>query len=447
MPDASPKFPHPNPTISFWLQGTRSSRLIGHRTTERLPATADVVLIGAGLSGVATAYFLLTGPDPPSNVVILEAREAGEGATGRNGGHCRPNCYAGYTEYKAQFGKEQAFKILANEMDTLNLTQEIIEKENIDCDFWRGYSLDVAMTQNSADTWAATLAEYIADGANVEGVVEQISDPTKAQEISRCPLAHAIYRFPAASLWPHKLVLGLLSICVDKYGLNLQTNTPVKSVRASGDSQWQIETDRGVITAQKVIYTTNAFTATLLPEFEGKITPIREQCSAIVPTKAYCGRGVMSHTCSFNWGAPDGYDYMVQRPKDGIFILGGGRCKVPIQDTVNQTDDSVKRPEITEYLGSALRTHLEGWGEEAVGEGLLCDWTGIICYTPDGVPFVGAVHGKPGAFICAGHCGHGMARIMTCARGIAALVRGEDWSVTGLPECFEPTPERLSLSL
>lgn len=88
-------FPHPNPCLSFWLQGARNSYLLGHRTTETLPPTADVTIIGSGLSGAATAYFLLTGPNPPKRVLLLEAREACDGATARNGGHCQPDCYRG----------------------------------------------------------------------------------------------------------------------------------------------------------------------------------------------------------------------------------------------------------------------------------------------------------------------------------------------------------------
>ena len=92
-------FPHPKPSLSFWLQGTRNNPLIGHRTTEIIPTDADVVVVGAGMSGVATAYHLLKGHDPSRGdlpkVVVLEAREACYGATGRNGGHCKPDCYRG----------------------------------------------------------------------------------------------------------------------------------------------------------------------------------------------------------------------------------------------------------------------------------------------------------------------------------------------------------------
>ena len=81
------------------------------------------------------------------------------------------------------------------------------------------------------------------------------------------------------------------------------------------------------------------------------------------------------------------------------------------------------------------------------------------------VPFVGELEGKPGCFICAGHNGHGeflsycvnpgwllthdvyhvgMARIMTCARGVATLLSGGTWGDTGLPECFQPASDRMS---
>ena len=93
--------------------------------------------------------------------------------------------------------------------------------------------------------------------------------------------------------------------------------------------------------------------------------------------------------------------------------------------------------------------------------GLTRIWTGIQGYTHEDIPYVGEVEGRRGQYIIAGHCGHGvslhqinsqksplmsnaqMARIATCSRGIAQLIQGEGWSATGLPECFQPTIERI----
>ncbi|EEB93971.1 hypothetical protein MPER_07301, partial [Moniliophthora perniciosa FA553] len=60
------------------------------------------------------------------------------------------------------------------------------------------------------------------------------------------------------------------------------------------------------------------------------------------------------------------------------------------------------------------------------------------------VPYVGALPDKANAFICAGHSGHGMARVVSCAKGLVALIQGATWESTGLPECFQPTPDRMS---
>ncbi|KAJ7793680.1 FAD dependent oxidoreductase [Mycena olivaceomarginata] len=410
--DTSPGYPRPNPSLSFWLQHTRNSPLLGHRTTDTLPDKTDVTIIGSGLSGAATAYFLLTaGPEDrrPRSVTLLEAREA----------------Y--YPDYKADFGQEQALKIIQNEMDTLNLVEEIIAKEGIDCDFWRGFTYDIAMDQPAADSLAASYAEFAADGGPVEDIVTPILDPTQARETTRCQAALAAYKYPAGALFPRKL----------KYGMNLQTRTPVRRVvpRISGAGGWRVETDRGAVETETVVYATNAYTATLLPEFVGHIWPFKGQCAAVVPPEAYAGPNMFRET----YGLAPG-DYLIQRPTDGVIIFGGQRRSVPVERLLGNTGRCPS-------LKKALPRYFAGWGEDSgltVGEGLVHAWTGIMGYTTEGIPYVGELHDKPGAFICAGHRGHGMARVMTCARGLATLIQGGSWESTGLPECFQPTRERLA---
>ncbi|ESK88477.1 fad dependent oxidoreductase [Moniliophthora roreri MCA 2997] len=438
----NPGYPVPNPTISFWLQGTRSSPLLGHRTTETLPENAEVAIIGSGISGASVAYFLFKSKSPPKSVVILEAREACYGATGRNGGNCGPDCFWGYPSYKKELGKEQALKVLQNEMDTLNLMTEIIEKEGIDCDFWRGRSYQVAVDDEYADQLSEAYHNFVNDGGPVEGIVKFISDPQEAKQLTRTPSAICAASSPAGSLWPYKFVAHLLNICIKDYGLNLQTNTTVRSVIQDSE-RWTLKTDRGDIHADKVVYATNAWTATLLPEFLGGIVPNRGQCAAIVPTKAYSGSTMVK--CTMLWRQDSSnVDYMMQRPKDGIIIVGGRRWVVPEEEIVGQADDSVKLPQFTKYLKKILPTHLENWGSEVSGEGLLCDWTGIRAFTPEMVPYVGALPDKANAFICAGHSGHGMARVVSCAKGLTALIQGATWESTGLPGCFQPTPDRMA---
>lgn len=78
------KFPVANPTASFWL--TQPHHLASYRSSEQTPDECDIAIIGTGLAGVSAAYHILTdhkGPEP--KVVLLDARQACSGATGRNG--------------------------------------------------------------------------------------------------------------------------------------------------------------------------------------------------------------------------------------------------------------------------------------------------------------------------------------------------------------------------
>lgn len=81
-----PGLPRDGPTISYWQDPP--SDIADHRTTEELPAVSDYAIIGSGISGAFIAYNLLT-KKPNASVLLLEARQATSGATGRNGGHTK----------------------------------------------------------------------------------------------------------------------------------------------------------------------------------------------------------------------------------------------------------------------------------------------------------------------------------------------------------------------
>jgi hypothetical protein len=78
----TPTLPRPNPTISGWQDPPDA--IADLRSTAELPKTADVVIIGSGISGASIALGLLDA-SKGLNMVMLEARQACSGATGRNG--------------------------------------------------------------------------------------------------------------------------------------------------------------------------------------------------------------------------------------------------------------------------------------------------------------------------------------------------------------------------
>jgi monoamine oxidase len=83
--DQQPLLPVENSITPFWR--TELHELDNHRSTDLLPAECDILIIGGGYAGIAAAYHLLAGDEPiqGKSVVLLEARQACSGATGRNG--------------------------------------------------------------------------------------------------------------------------------------------------------------------------------------------------------------------------------------------------------------------------------------------------------------------------------------------------------------------------
>ena len=117
----------------------------------------------------------------------------------------------------------------------------------------------------------------------------------------------------------HQLLQLLLPL-----GLNVQTNTPVKSVSPirNADGLWTIHTERGTITTRKIVYATNGYTAQLLPSYTGRIVPVRGICSRITtPSGANSPHLVNTYAIRFD---SLNYDYLIPR-SDGSIIVGGAR--------------------------------------------------------------------------------------------------------------------------
>ena len=104
---ADPGTPVPDPTVSFWQEPVLS---FADQQSPTLPESADVVILGSGITAISTAQHLLR-LDASLKIVILEARRVLSGATGRNGGHIKAVPVADYMQLKKQLGRESAMKI------------------------------------------------------------------------------------------------------------------------------------------------------------------------------------------------------------------------------------------------------------------------------------------------------------------------------------------------
>jgi glycine/D-amino acid oxidase-like deaminating enzyme len=440
---SSRSLPNATPCLSYWQRTTRGFPYLFENIHSPVPDTSKYVIIGSGISGGLTAFSLLEAGVKAEDLIILEAREAASGASSRNAGHVRPDAFRGFSAYAKVHGPEQALKIIANERLVLEKVDEFVRKHNVQCDFNLTTTFDVCMTEEFANYEAESLEAYTLAGGDVSHI--KFHKGEQAQKKTRIPGAVAAYEWPAGSSHPAKLAHFLLQSVVEQ-GAKLFTFCPAEEIKRKGD-MWEIHTPRGIVTAERIIHCTNAHAARLLPHLDPYFRPNRAQAHTLVPTPAFAAHNALQNTFSLRYSLYHFYS-LIQRHGDGTLVLGVSRSNPTLSaETLAgrfSTDDTSYNEEIAE---DALRSFDRLFPDFLLknarhGEGLQDAWTGIIAMTTDSVPFVGDL--GDGQYICAGFNGHGMARIFTCAPGVAKLVLGGDWSETGLPECFEFNQERLA---
>jgi len=430
--------PQDNPTLPFWL--THDSDLAKHRTTAELPREADVVIVGSGYSGASTAYQLLEKDDGKRpSVVILEARDTSSGASGRNGGHLKPDIYLGAAINEKSFGTKAAADLMQFEIDQVVDVKRLVEKENIDCDFELTRAVDVFTDRRVLDPVVAAFKDMKARGFPFPDDLHYIADPKKAEQVSGVKGALGAFSFTSGSVWPYKMILHLLRRCLE-WGANLQTHTPVGTISSARDGRWVVNTPRGPITAKKVVVATNGYN--ILPELASKITPTRGvACRIAVPEGKRAPH--LNNSYAIRYG-PGEYDYFISRT-DGSVVVGGAKQAVLAKDEYwhNNIDDATLIPGAEKYFDNYMQRMFNGW--EDSGARVTDIWTGIMGYSADLMPWVGEMPGKPGLFVTVAFTGHGMPRVLGCSTAIAGLVRGDIKSLkeTNVPQTFWITEDRL----
>jgi glycine/D-amino acid oxidase-like deaminating enzyme len=319
---------------------------------------------------------------------------------------------------EATYGTEEALKIARLEYNNIKAVHAFSRKHSIPCQSAERPTVDVVYDRGE---WEAGLAAI----ARMKGVMDKeegssqytIHDAKATAEKFYSPGAMGAFEYPAGSLSAYKFVIGVLNICL-KRGLNLQTGTPVTGISpaSSADSKekkWIVETPRGSILSSKTILATNAYTAHLLPAFQGVIVPLRGQIAAQRPGLNMPKAGLET-TYSFIYDG--GYEYMIPLPAEAgadehTIVIGGGLTKTANdgEGEFGNTDDTALNDDCTKYLRETCVAFFgKNWGEDDPKGRIVKEWSGVMGFSSDGQPHVGEVPGEEGLYISASFQGHGM---------------------------------------
>lgn len=305
-----------NPSRSWWLDNLPGDLVPPPCTA--LPTTADVVIVGAGLTGCATAFWLqrLYG----RSSVIVDARGLAGGATGRNGGHLWPNP-------KSDFERTTVEELLS-----------FIEAEGIECDLTHDGALalerrapeegveyhDAAGDPEAGDgedeDWGETpVLDAAACAARLQ--TDAFAEATLydgARQVYPAKVAAALLRASGATLYAPVRVLSLDAVEASSAAESAEDHADLE---ASGTTL--VTTDRGVVRARSVVVCTNGWAAELLPELAEHLYPCRNQVVMTAPVPAALAWEVGALSVDSDVGARE--LYMIRRP-DSRLCLGGRAC-------------------------------------------------------------------------------------------------------------------------
>ncbi|MFF1560200.1 NAD(P)/FAD-dependent oxidoreductase [Streptomyces sp. NPDC058279] len=237
--------------VSYWLDDPGKPAAEPALTSDE---ACDLLVIGGGYSGLWTAL-IAKERDPARDVVLIEGKEAGWAASGRNGGFCAASLTHGFSNGLARWPGELA-KLEELGARNLDEIEAAIARYDIDCDFERTGEIDVATEPHQVEELRELYEEARGLGL-ADGMRWLDRDEVRAEVDSPTFLAGLWDTDGVAMLNPAKLAWGLKRACLG-LGVRIYENTRGLSLAASGAGM-AVRTPYGRIFARRVALGTNIF--------------------------------------------------------------------------------------------------------------------------------------------------------------------------------------------
>ncbi|GCE46790.1 glycine/D-amino acid oxidase-like deaminating enzyme [Thermosporothrix hazakensis] len=369
-------------SVSYW-----QSTLAAYPLETTPPTIADVVVVGGGVLGCSAAYWLARAGLHP---VLLEQSAVAYGATGRNGGFISYHSALGFLAENELLGHQTALAILHLTRENQRLLRQILEEEQLDCQYREPGIISLALNESQREHMARNVAALQAEGMRIHLLDRQGLQEYIATELGPEIVGGELYA-EAGLIHSGRLVQGLAQ-AAQRHGARLYQAT-VRQVQTSGNTV-RLDTEHGTLEARAAIIATNAWTANLLPALRGLVVPVRGQALSYAP------REPVFHT-GLGAGVTATGEYW-QQTIDGSLLLGGCREVAPEQDkgvTIQQPTAEVQQA--LEQVFPRLFPRLQGLQVQR-------RWAGLMAFTPDYLPIIDQAPEMSTVWAGCGFCGHGM---------------------------------------
>ncbi len=391
----------------------------------------DVAIVGAGYTGLWTAYYLALA-DPSLRVAVLEREVAGFGASGRNGGWCSALFPASIPWLAKRYGDQRAVAQHRAMQATVDEVGRVAAAEDIDCDFRKGGTITAARTPLQLQRAGAMVAESRRWGFTDDDLTLLGADEARLR-LDATRVLGATYTPHCAAVHPTKLVRGLAR-AVERHGVTVYEQTPVTSIAPN-----RVETARGRVRADVVVRATEGFTAQL-PGLRRALAPVYSLMIATEPMGAEIWDQIgLAERETFT----DHRHLVVygQRTADGRLAFGGRGAPYHFGSRITPASD--REPAVFEALQRVLTDLLPVTADAAITH----SWGGPLGIARDWCASVG-LDRATGLAWAGGYVGDGVSTTNLAGRTLADLVLRRDTDLTSLPwvnhrsRPWEPEPLR-----
>jgi glycine/D-amino acid oxidase-like deaminating enzyme len=395
------------------------------------PADVDVAIVGAGFTGLWTAYYLKRA-DPTLEVVVLERELAGYGASGRNGGWVS-GFFSGPPRVYERGGGSSGFIALQRAMfDTVDEIGRVLAEHDIDADYVKGGQLSVALNEAQALRLADLLVSSRRHGL-AEGDLRELSGAELRERVQVAGARAASFTPHVARVHPAKLLRGLAA-AVERLGATIYERSPVSDIRPHAAF-----TPSGRVSARWVVRATEGYTADLRG-LRRALVPMNSSMIVTEPLPAGAWEEI-------RWGGREAlsdaahvYVYL-QRTEDGRIAIGGRGVPYRFGSRTDGSGDTAPA------TVASLRSKLGEMFPAAASVELDHAWSGVLgvprdwCMSVDADP-------RTGLAWAGGYVGEGVAAANLAGRTLRDLLLGERSELTALPwvgrapRRWEPEPLR-----
>jgi glycine/D-amino acid oxidase-like deaminating enzyme len=395
--------------------------------------SVDVAVVGAGFTGLWTAYYLLA-DDPSLRVRVLEAETAGFGASGRNGGWCSALFPASMSKMAALPGssRARASNLHRAMRRTVDEVLAAVDREGIDAQAHKGGTVTLARSPSQLRRARNDVAAARRWGRGEDDV--RLLDAVEAS--SRLDATHTLggtYIPDCAAVHPARLARGLAR-AVERHGGVIHERTRVRTVEPG-----QVVTEHGVVSADVVVRATEGYTASLAG-MRRDVVPVYSLIVATEPLPASTWEQIgLRERETFT----DYRNLIVygQRTADGRLVFGGRGAPYHFGSSIRAGYDREPR------VFAMLRQTLVEMFPVLAGARFTHSWGGALGIPRDWIASVGLDRGT-GIGWAGGYVGDGVGTTNLAGRTLRDLILERDTELTALPwvghrsRRWEPEPLR-----